>query len=86
MYITAASAPGTTFEVNYLGYTTDSLPLGGSDSGQFQCCLVDPVGCVGYTGRCRTNQWGTIPCVCTAVKSWSVTATACAPKTLSICN
>jgi len=86
MYISAASSPGQTFEVNFLGYTTDSLNLGQSDSGTYQCCWVDPIGCVGYTGTCRTSQYGTIACLCTAAKSWSVTADSCSSRTLSLCN
>jgi hypothetical protein len=86
LYMTAASSPGQTFEVNYLGYIYDTLPLGSSDSGQYICCFVDPVGCTGYSATCQTSQYGTVPCLCTTVQNWSATANSCPTQAISMCN
>jgi hypothetical protein len=85
MYLTAASSPGQTFEVPYLQYTMETLPLGTGDSGQYACCLIDEVGCAGYTTTCKTNQ-GTYPCLCLAQKPWSVTANSCGTSVQPLCN
>ncbi len=83
MYI---SLKGTRYVVDYLGYLNDSVALGKSSSGSFECCWTDPVGCVGYTATCETTSGGSIPCLCTAARTWSASADSCTTKSIVVCN
>jgi hypothetical protein len=83
MYISVGT---TRYVVNFLGYITDDVTLGQSASGSYQCCWTDPVGCVGYKSTCETASGGQIPCVCTATKTWSVTANSCTAESVPVCN
>jgi hypothetical protein len=84
MFISVASA-NTTYAITSNNYLYDKIPLGQSDHGAFQCCYVDPVGCVGYQQRC-TYQGRTVGCVCTAARTWSASANSCTTESAVACN
>jgi hypothetical protein len=84
MYIKGTT--GSTYIVSSGGWINDTIALGKSDTGTFQCCLTDPVGCAGYTQTCETASGGRIDCLCLAPKTWSVSATSCSTKVFDVCD
>jgi hypothetical protein len=86
MAFSAASAPGQTFEVISLDTVVENLAIGASDFGVFECCVLDPADCLGYTETCTTSQFGVVPCSCSAPTNWSVTANSCATQVAALCN